>query len=67
MEQLGVAALSDADVETLAERLMSETMENKSVIAFGERGSGSGRKTGTKPSSVKQEPPEATMREVDHA
>jgi putative transposase len=37
------------------------------VIACGERGSGSGQKTGTKPSSVKQEPTEATMREVDHA
>jgi putative transposase len=37
------------------------------VIACGERGSGSGQKTGTKPSSVKQEPAEATMREVDHA
>jgi putative transposase len=37
------------------------------VIACGEEGSGSGHKTGTKPSSVKQEPTEATMREVDHA
>jgi putative transposase len=37
------------------------------VIACGEEGSGSGQKTGTKPSSVKQEPTEATMREVDHA
>jgi putative transposase len=37
------------------------------VIACGEEGAGSGRKTGTKPSSVKQEPTEATMREVDHA
>ena len=37
------------------------------VIACGEEGAGSGQKTGTKPSSVKQEPTEATMREVDHA
>jgi putative transposase len=36
------------------------------VIACGEEGSGSGPKAGTKPSSVKQEPTEATMREVDH-
>src|SRR5450631_4609578 len=34
------------------------------VIACGEEGAGSGQKTGTKPSSVKQEPTEATMREV---
>jgi len=32
MEQLGVAALSDADVETLAERLMHEATNNESVI-----------------------------------
>jgi putative transposase len=37
------------------------------VIACGEEGAGSGQKTETKPSSVKQEPTEATMREVDHA
>jgi transposase len=37
------------------------------VIACGEEGAGSGHKTRTKPSSVKQEPAEATMREVDHA
>jgi putative transposase len=37
------------------------------VIACGERGSGSGQTIGTKPSSVKQEPTEASMREVDHA
>ena len=37
------------------------------VIACGEEGSGSGQKTRTKPSSVKQEPTEATMREADHA
>ncbi len=37
------------------------------VIACGEEGAGCGQKTGTKPSSVKQEPTEATMREVDHA
>jgi putative transposase len=37
------------------------------VAACGERGSGSGHKTGTKPSSVKQEPTEVTMRELDHA
>jgi ubiquinone/menaquinone biosynthesis C-methylase UbiE len=32
MEQLGVAALSDTDVETLAERLIHEATENQSVI-----------------------------------
>jgi putative transposase len=37
------------------------------VLACGEEGSGCGQKTGTKPSSVKQEPTEATVREVDHA
>jgi putative transposase len=37
------------------------------VTACGEEGAGSGHRTGTKPSSVKQEPTEATMREVDHA
>jgi putative transposase len=37
------------------------------VIACGERRSAAGHKTGTKPSSVKQEPAEATMRDVDHA
>jgi len=37
------------------------------VIACGEDGAGCGQKTGTKPSSVKQEPTEATMREADHA
>lgn len=37
------------------------------VIACGEEGAGCGQKTGTKPPSVKQEPTEATMREVDHA
>ena len=36
------------------------------VAACGEDGSGSGRKTRTKPASVKQEPTEATMREVTH-
>jgi putative transposase len=37
------------------------------VTACGEEGSGSAHKTRTKPSSVKQEPTEATMREADHA
>jgi putative transposase len=37
------------------------------VIACGEEGAGSGQKTRTKPSSVKQEPTEATMHETDHA
>jgi len=37
------------------------------VAACGEDGSGSGRKTRTKPASVKQEPTEATMHEVSHA
>jgi putative transposase len=37
------------------------------VAACGEEGAGSGQKTRTKPSSMKQEPTEATMREVDHA
>ena len=37
------------------------------VIACGEEGAGYGQETGTKPSSVKQEPTEATVREVDHA
>ena len=37
------------------------------VIACGEEGAGSGQTTGTKPSSVKQEPTEATMPEADHA
>jgi putative transposase len=37
------------------------------VTACGEEGAGSGQKTRTKPSSVKQEPTEATMREADHA
>jgi putative transposase len=37
------------------------------VAACGEEGSGSGRRTRTKPASVKQEPPEATMDEVAHA
>lgn len=36
------------------------------VAACGEEGSGSGRKIGTKPVSVKQEPTEATMREGTH-
>lgn len=36
------------------------------VAACGEDGSGSGRKTRTKPASVKQEPTEATMREATH-
>ncbi|MDT7813302.1 MAG: hypothetical protein QOJ42_3218, partial [Acidobacteriaceae bacterium] len=33
----------------------------------GEEGSGVGRKTRTKPTSVKQEPTEVTMGEVAHA
>jgi putative transposase len=37
------------------------------VIACGEEGSGYGQKTATKPSSAKQEPTEATVRDVDHA
>ncbi|MGP8097123.1 MAG: RNA-guided endonuclease InsQ/TnpB family protein [Steroidobacteraceae bacterium] len=37
------------------------------VAACGEEGSGSGRKTRTKPASVKQEPTEATRCEVAHA
>ncbi|ABM39176.1 RNA-guided endonuclease InsQ/TnpB family protein [Polaromonas naphthalenivorans] len=37
------------------------------VAACGEDGSGSGRKTRTKPASVKQEPAEVTMREAAHA
>ena len=37
------------------------------VTACGEEGAGSGQKTRTKPSSVKQEPTEATMQEVVHA
>ncbi len=37
------------------------------VAACGEDGSGRGRKITTKPASVKQEPTEATMREVSHA
>jgi len=37
------------------------------VIACGEEGAGCGQKTPTKPSSVNQEPTEATMSEVDHA
>jgi len=37
------------------------------VTACGEEGAGSGQKTRTKPSSVKQEPTEATVREADHA
>ena len=36
------------------------------VAACGEEGSGSGRKIGTKPVSVKQEPTEATLREGTH-
>jgi putative transposase len=36
------------------------------VAACGEDGSGSGRKTRTKPASVKQEPTEVTMREAAH-
>lgn len=36
------------------------------VAACGEDGSGSGRKTRTKPASAKQEPTEVTMREVTH-
>jgi putative transposase len=37
------------------------------VVACGEEGSGLGRKTRTKPTSVKQEPTEVTMGEVAHA
>jgi putative transposase len=37
------------------------------LLACGEDGSGRGRKTRAQPASVKQEPPEATMREVSHA
>jgi putative transposase len=37
------------------------------VAACGEEGSGLGRKTRTKPASVKQEPAEVTMSEVAHA
>jgi putative transposase len=37
------------------------------VAACGEEGSGLGRKTRTKPASVKQEPTEVTMGEVAHA
>jgi putative transposase len=37
------------------------------LLACGEDGSGRGRKTPTKPASVKQEPTEATMQEVSHA
>ena len=37
------------------------------LLACGEDGSGRGRKTPTKPASVKQEPTEATMQEVTHA
>ncbi len=37
------------------------------VAACGEDGSGAGRKTRTKPASAKQEPAEATIREVTHA
>ncbi len=37
------------------------------LLACGEDGSGRGRKTRVKPASVKQEPTEATMREVSHA
>ena len=37
------------------------------LLACGEDGSGRGRKTPTKPASVKQEPTEATMHEVSHA
>jgi hypothetical protein len=37
------------------------------VLACREEGAGSGHQTRTKPSSMKQEPTEATMREVDHA
>ncbi|MET1113952.1 MAG: RNA-guided endonuclease TnpB family protein, partial [Comamonas sp.] len=37
------------------------------LFACGEDGSGRGRKTPTKPASVKQEPTEATMRELSHA
>jgi len=37
------------------------------VLACGEDGSGSGRKTKVKPASMKQEPTEATIREATHA
>jgi transposase len=37
------------------------------VIACGEDGSGSGRKTAAKPASMKQEPTDATGCEVPHA
>jgi putative transposase len=37
------------------------------LLACGEDGSGRGRKTTTKPASVKQEPTEATMQEATHA
>ena len=37
------------------------------LLACGEDGSGRGRKTPTKPASVKQEPTEATMQEASHA
>jgi putative transposase len=37
------------------------------LLACGEDGSGRGRKTSTKPASVKQEPTEAAMQEVSHA
>jgi putative transposase len=37
------------------------------VVACGEEGSGLGRKTRTKPASVKQEPTEVTMGEIAHA
>ncbi|HXI49324.1 MAG TPA: transposase [Steroidobacteraceae bacterium] len=37
------------------------------VVACGEEGSGLGRKTRTKPASVKQEPTEVTMGELAHA
>ena len=37
------------------------------LLACGEDGSGRGRKTPTKPASVKQEPTEATMHQVSHA
>ena len=37
------------------------------LLACGEEGSGRGRKTPTKPASMKQEPTEATVQEVSHA
>ena len=37
------------------------------LLACGAAGSGRGRKTATQPASVKQEPTEATMRELAHA